>query len=64
MTLIEQVKRKLNITWNDEETDKRINDIIASAVPITPPEIAPPTNAHPICPLTCFAISVLISLFE
>lgn len=32
MTLIEQVKRKLNITWNDEETDKRINDIIASAV--------------------------------
>ena len=32
MSLIEQVKRKLNITWNDEETDKRINDIIASAV--------------------------------
>ena len=34
MTLIEQVKRKLNITWSDEETDKRVNDIIASAVPI------------------------------
>ena len=32
MPLIEQVRRKLNITWNDEETDKRINDIIASAV--------------------------------
>ena len=34
MTLIDQVKRKLNITWSDEETDKRVNDIIASAVPI------------------------------
>ena len=34
MTLIDQVKRKLNITWSDEETDKRINDIIASAVPV------------------------------
>ena len=34
MSLIEQVRRKLNITWNDEETDKRVNDIIASAVPV------------------------------
>lgn len=34
MSLIEQVKRKLNITWSDEETDKRVNDIIASATPI------------------------------
>ena len=34
MSLIEQVRRKLNITWNDEETDKRVNDIIASAMPI------------------------------
>ena len=34
MSLIEQVKRKLNITWSDEETDKRVNDIIASALPI------------------------------
>ena len=31
MSLIDQVRRKLNITWSDEETDKRINDIIASA---------------------------------
>ena len=34
MSLIDQVKRKLNITWSDEETDKRINDIIASATPV------------------------------
>lgn len=34
MSLIEQVRRKLNITWSDEETDKRVNDIIASAMPI------------------------------
>lgn len=34
MTLIEQVKRKLNITWNDEDTEKRVNDIVASAAPI------------------------------
>ena len=34
MTLIDQVKRKLNITWYDEDTDRRVNDIIASAVPI------------------------------
>ena len=34
MTLIDQVKRKLNITWYDEETDRRVNDIIASATPI------------------------------
>lgn len=27
------VKRKLNITWSDEETDARVNDIIALAVP-------------------------------
>lgn len=34
MSLIEQVRRKLNITWSDEETDKRVNDIIASAAPV------------------------------
>lgn len=34
MALIEQVKRKLNITWSDEDTDKRVDDIIASANPI------------------------------
>lgn len=34
MNLIDQVRRKLNITWSDEETDKRINDIIASATPV------------------------------
>lgn len=31
--LIEQVKRKLNITWNDEDTNARISDIISSAIP-------------------------------
>lgn len=29
--LFEQVKRKLNITWTDEETDSRVNDVINSA---------------------------------
>lgn len=33
MTLIEQVRRKLNITWHDEDTDKRVEEIIASATP-------------------------------
>lgn len=32
-TLFEQVKRKLNVTWEDEETTARINDIINSAIP-------------------------------
>lgn len=31
--LIAQVKRKLNITWNDEETNSRIAEIIQSAIP-------------------------------
>ena len=31
--LVAQVKRKLNITWNDEDTISRITDIIQSAVP-------------------------------
>lgn len=34
MALIDQVKRKLNITWVDEDTDRRVEDIIASASPI------------------------------
>lgn len=34
MALIDQVKRKLNITWDDEETDRRVADIVASAEPI------------------------------
>lgn len=29
--LFDQVKRKLNITWSDDDTDARINDIITSA---------------------------------
>ncbi len=33
MKLYEQVKRKLNITWEDDETTARINDIIDSAIP-------------------------------
>ena len=32
-TLYEQVKRKLNITWEDEETDRRLKDIINAAIP-------------------------------
>ena len=31
--LIEQVKRKLNITWEDDDTTSRIEEIIASAIP-------------------------------
>ena len=31
--LTAQVKRKLNITWEDEDTDARIEEIIASAIP-------------------------------
>lgn len=31
--LFEQVKRKLNITWEDEDTTARLNDIINSAIP-------------------------------
>ena len=27
-TLLSQVERKLNITWNDEETTKRLTEII------------------------------------
>lgn len=34
MALIDQVKRKLNITWVDEDTDRRVADIIDSASPI------------------------------
>lgn len=32
-TLLAQVKRKLNITWDDEETDNNVKDIIANAIP-------------------------------
>lgn len=31
--LIEQVKRKLNITWEDSDTTARLEDIIESAIP-------------------------------
>jgi hypothetical protein len=31
--LLEQVKRKLNITWDDDETTARLEDIINSAIP-------------------------------
>lgn len=33
MPLIDQVKRKLNITWQDEDTDRRVEDIMASVKP-------------------------------
>lgn len=31
--LIQQVKRKLNITWEDDETNARVDEIINSAIP-------------------------------
>lgn len=31
--LYPQVKRKLNITWSDEDTDSRVEEIIQSAIP-------------------------------
>ena len=31
--LLEQVKRKLNITWDDDDTNSRIEEIINSAIP-------------------------------
>ena len=31
--LFEQVKRKLNITWNDDDTNTRVTDIITAAIP-------------------------------
>lgn len=31
MSLVDQVKRKLNVTWSDEGTDGRIADIMSSA---------------------------------
>lgn len=31
--LIAQVKRKLNITWDDDDTNARVEDIIQSAIP-------------------------------
>ena len=32
-TLLGQVRRKLNVTWDDEDTTARIDEIIASAIP-------------------------------
>ncbi len=34
MPLIEQVKRKLDITWVDEYTDRRVEDIMNSVAPV------------------------------
>lgn len=31
--LLQQVKRKLNITWSDDDTNARLEDIINSAIP-------------------------------
>lgn len=31
--LFKQVKRKLNVTWDDSDTNDRITDIIESAIP-------------------------------
>lgn len=32
-TLKDKVKRKLDITWSDEDTDARVDDIIDTAIP-------------------------------
>lgn len=32
-TLLAQVKRKLNITWDDDDTNETVKDIIQSAIP-------------------------------
>lgn len=32
--LIEQVKRKCNITWNDDDTNTRITDIMTAAISV------------------------------
>lgn len=32
--LLQQVKRKLNITWSDADTDARVSDIIEAAVAV------------------------------
>ena len=34
MALIDQVKRKLNISWIDEDTDRRVADIMDSVTPV------------------------------
>lgn len=31
--LLGQVRRKLNVTWDDDETTERINEIMESAIP-------------------------------
>lgn len=46
MALIDQVKRKLNITWSDEDTDGRVNDIIASVEPVLKRKIGLPADAN------------------
>lgn len=33
VALVNQVKRKLNITWNDDDTEARVADIMAAAIP-------------------------------
>ncbi len=33
-TLFAQVKRKLNITWDDDDTNSVVEDIIQSAIPV------------------------------
>ena len=34
MPLIDQVKRKLDVTWVDEDTDRRVADIMDSVTPV------------------------------
>lgn len=32
-SLLEQIKRKLNVTWDDAQTEKRIEEIVEEAIP-------------------------------
>lgn len=38
------VKRKLNITWADEETDARLRDVIPAAAAVLRPRLALPAS--------------------
>jgi len=42
--LMASVKRKLNITWEDEETDARLRDVIPAAAAVLRPRLALPAS--------------------
>lgn len=45
--LIQAVKRKLKITWDDADTDKRVAEIVSNAVPIVSFKLGAPETAAP-----------------